>query len=281
MPDLQVEISTRRREIFTDAYSMSIGEITNLYRDEELDIHPEFQRIYRWEDDQKTSLVESILLGIPLPSIFVAQAESGIWDVVDGVQRLSTILQFQGVLLDDESNLVPPLVLRGTRYLPSLNGKVWEDGANSSLTSAQRLDFKRAKLDLKIIKRESDPKSKYDLFQRLNSYGSKLTPQELRSCLLISANREFYFWLKELSEYPSFRSMIALNERLLREQYDIELALRFIILRRLPEARLSEIRNVGEFLDNESLDLVSCAGDSLLKCDRVGGWRGQGDPKRR
>jgi hypothetical protein len=128
---------------------MSIGEITNLYRDEELDIHPEFQRIYRWEDDQKTSLVESILLGIPLPSIFVAQAESGIWDVVDGVQRLSTILQFQGVLLDDEGNLVPPLVLRGTRYLPSLNGKVWEDGANSSLTSAQRLDFKRAKLDLR------------------------------------------------------------------------------------------------------------------------------------
>jgi hypothetical protein len=79
----------------------------------------------------------------------------------------------------------------------------------------------------------------------------------LRSCLLISANREFYFWLKRLSEYPSFQASVALNDRLVREQYDIELALRFIILRRLPEQRLSEIRNLGEFLDNESLRLAS------------------------
>ncbi|MFD6272072.1 DUF262 domain-containing protein, partial [Nocardia asteroides] len=83
---LEAELQTYRRQIATDAYPMSIGELSNLYRDGEIDIHPEFQRIFRWSSEQKTRLIESILLGIPLPSIFVAQNEAGIWDVVDGVQ---------------------------------------------------------------------------------------------------------------------------------------------------------------------------------------------------
>lgn len=60
---LQDEILAQSAQIKTDAYSMSIGELTNLYRDDELDIHPEFQRFYRWTESQKTRLIESILLG--------------------------------------------------------------------------------------------------------------------------------------------------------------------------------------------------------------------------
>src|SRR5438093_6944280 len=101
---LQNEITERRRLISTDAYAMSIGELLNLYRDDELDVHPEFQRVFRWTDTQKTRLIESILLGIPIPPIFVAQRTDGVWDVVDGVQRLSTILQFIGELKDEKKN---------------------------------------------------------------------------------------------------------------------------------------------------------------------------------
>ena len=96
MSDLQNQIDTARMQVHTDSYPMSIGELINLYDDGELDIHPEFQRIYRWTDEQKSKLIESILLGIPLPSIFVAQRQDGIWDVVDGLQRISTILSFLG-----------------------------------------------------------------------------------------------------------------------------------------------------------------------------------------
>ena len=60
------EIDSRRREIRTDGYAMSIGEWISLYEKKELDIHPEFQRFFRWSDTQKTNLIESILLGIPL-----------------------------------------------------------------------------------------------------------------------------------------------------------------------------------------------------------------------
>lgn len=73
MPSLQERVAERAREIRTDGYSMSIGEVISLYRDGDLEIHPEFQRIFRWSNDQRSRLVESILLGIPIPTIFVAQ----------------------------------------------------------------------------------------------------------------------------------------------------------------------------------------------------------------
>lgn len=255
MTTLEDEIAERRRDIFTDAYSMSIGELTNLYREGEIDIHPEFQRIFRWDDLQKSRLIESLLLGIPLPSVFVAQAENGAWDVVDGVQRLSTILQFQGLLKDDEGIRVPPMDLQGTTLLPSLAGKQWQNDERPelSLTQAQRLDFKRAKLDLKIVKRESSAESKYDLFQRLNSYGSQATTQEVRSCMLIGTNRDFYSWLSGLATDPHFLATVALSDRLISEQYHLELALRFLIFRTLPEAEIVKIGNLGDFLTTQAM----------------------------
>ncbi|MCB0331746.1 MAG: DUF262 domain-containing protein, partial [Bdellovibrionales bacterium] len=77
---LEGQVAEARRNISSDGYPMSIGELTNMYRDGELIIRPEFQRFYRWSDTQRSRLVESILLGIPMPSIFVAQAEGGKWE---------------------------------------------------------------------------------------------------------------------------------------------------------------------------------------------------------
>jgi hypothetical protein len=89
-------------------------------------LHPDFQRFFRWDEEQKSRLIESVLLGIPLPSVFVFQRKDGVWDVIDGVQRLSTIFQFLGILEDSSEKLVTPLRLQSTRYLPSLKDKAWE-----------------------------------------------------------------------------------------------------------------------------------------------------------
>jgi len=193
---LNDEIDLRRREIRTDGYSMSIGEWISLYEKDELDIHPEFQRFYRWSDTQKTNLVESILLGIPLPPIFVSQRPNGVWDVVDGLQRLSTIFQLLGILKDEKGKKVPALKLQGTKYLPSLKDMQWHDPKNlkKSLSSEAQLSLKRSKLAVSIILKESDENAKYDLFQRLNTGGSELSPQEVRNCLLIMINKKMYEW---------------------------------------------------------------------------------------
>ena len=160
---LEQQVQDGRQEIHTDAYPMSIGEIISIYKDGDLDIHPEFQREFRWKPHQKSKLIESILLGIPLPSIFVAQRDDGIWDVVDGVQRLSTIMSFVGELLDENDEKLEPLILEKTKYLPKLEGISWEatDPENEISTELKRA-FKREKIDVKIIKKESDGNAKFE-----------------------------------------------------------------------------------------------------------------------
>ena len=73
------EIKDNEKKISTTEMKMSIGEIINLYKDEDLILNPEFQRLFRWSLEQKSRLIESILIGIPLPSIFVQQTENGRW----------------------------------------------------------------------------------------------------------------------------------------------------------------------------------------------------------
>ncbi|WP_410663091.1 DUF262 domain-containing protein [Amycolatopsis sp. lyj-84] len=255
---LEAELQKYRRQIATDAYPMSIGELSNLYRDGEIDIHPEFQRIFRWKDEQKTRLIESILLGIPLPSIFVAQNEKGVWDVVDGVQRLSTIFQFMGILRGEDNEQIEPFTCTEGPFLKSISGMTFDpsESSTSSLDTTQRLDFKRARIDVKIIKRESDKRTKYDLFQRLNSFGSIATEQELRNCLLVSLSKTHFEWLTELSDDATFKEVVELPSRLIEEQYHMELALRFILLRNIEEDHLSKIGNIGEYLTAEIVQFV-------------------------
>ena len=124
---LQEQIDKTRAEIRTDGYPVSIGEWISIYEKGELDIHPEFQRFFRWSIRQKSRLIESILLGIPVPRIFVSQRPDGVWDVVDGLQRLSTIFEFVGILMNEEKKRLPPLTLEPTTYLPSLGGRRWDN----------------------------------------------------------------------------------------------------------------------------------------------------------
>lgn len=255
---LMNEIETRRREIRTDGYSMSIGEWISLYEKGEIDIHPEFQRIFRWTDVQKSSLIESILLGIPLPHIFVSQRSDGVWDVVDGLQRLSTIFQFLGILKDEKGKKIKPLILQSTKYLPSLGGMRWNDEKNSkkSLPNVTQLSFKRSKLDISIILKESDANAKYDLFQRLNTGGSELSPQEVRNCLLLMINKKMFDWLRELSKYEPFKVVTALSDNPIDQAYDVELVLRFMVFLDLNESDFKNIGDVGIFLTDKISELA-------------------------
>jgi hypothetical protein len=244
------DIEGRAKEIHTDAYPMSIGELMSIYRDGDLDIHPEFQRFFRWTDLQRSKFIESILLGIPIPSLFVSQREDGVWDVVDGVQRLSTIFEFTGVLRDRDGDVRPPSTLVGTPYLPHLEGMRWQaqDVPDSAFPESLQRDFKRQKVDLKIIKKESDENAKYDLFERLNTLGSTLSDQEVRNCLLVMLNPGFYTWLQDTASNSDFQTTIRLSDKSLEERYDLELLLRFILLSRASTDALQGVKDVDEYL---------------------------------
>lgn len=255
---LQDEIIERSSKIFRDAYQMSIGELINIYKDGEMDIHPEFQRVFRWSETQKTRLIESIMLNIPIPSIFVSQNDEGVWDVIDGVQRLSTIFQFVGIFRDENDKLLEPLVLHKTDYLPSFEGMMWENpkDPNKSFTKEQQLAFKRARIDLIIVKKESDPKTKYELFQRLNTGGSKLSDQEVRNCLMIMTNRDFYSFIDTLSTNEDFSNCVVITDRKEDEQFKLELILRLLIAVKMDMSEALNYNDLKELLDRETIKMI-------------------------
>lgn len=228
---LQQEINERSSKIFRDSYQMSIGELINIYKDEEMDIHPEFQRVFRWSEFQKTRLIESIMLNIPIPSIFVSQ--------------------------NDEGKLYKPLILQKTDYLPSFEDMMWTNtDPNKSFTKEQQLAFKRSRIDVIIVKKESDPNTKYELFQRLNTGGSKLSDQEVRNCLMIMTNREFYFFINELSTNEDFNECIPITDRKEDEQFKLELILRLLISSHINIDDFSKYDDLKELLDRETISLI-------------------------
>lgn len=259
---LQEEINARASKIYRESYQMSIGELINLYRDGEMDIHPEFQRVFRWNEYQKTKLIESIMLNIPIPSIFVSQNDDGVWDVIDGVQRLSTIFQFVGILKDEEGNKLPPLTLQKTDYLPSFAGVQWENSISElSFTKEQQLFFKRARMDVIIMKKESDPNTKYELFQRLNTGGALLSDQEVRNCLMIMTNKKFYEFVMKLDGENSFRNCLPISDRRTDEQYRVELLLRLLIPNYINWEKIGRYSDFAELLDKETISLCNMSLD--------------------
>ena len=87
---LDQELTLQSNMLRTERLDVSFGEILNMYENGEIIIDPAFQRLFRWDEEQKTRFIESILLGIPIPPIFVAANSEGIWELVDGLQRIST-----------------------------------------------------------------------------------------------------------------------------------------------------------------------------------------------
>lgn len=259
MNNLVSQVESRRKEIFTDAYPMSIGELVNLYRDGELDINPSFQRFFRWSNEQKVNLIESIILGIPLPSIFISQRDDGIWDLVDGLQRISTILSFMNELKDENGDKKEPLKLHGTKYLPALENISWNGGDDSEeFDSSLKISFKREKVDIKIIKKESDGNTKFELFQRLNTGGSELSEQEVRNCLLIMLDPEAYKNLLNVSELDSFNKSIAISERLYDQRYNMELIIRLLFLANAEQDDVRGISDISSYLTN-NISRLTCS----------------------
>lgn len=259
---LQDEIESGRRTVRADDYTMSIGEVANLYRSQELIIRPEFQRLFRWTLPQKSRLIESVLLGIPLPSIFVMQRENGVWEVIDGLQRLSTILEFMGELRDENTNLLlPPSRLQATEYLPSLEDVAFEEDPENperpSFTSGQRINFKRSKVDVNILLPESDEKAKYELFDRLNTGGSTPTAQEIRNAQLIMHDSNFFDWMENLRQDENFQECISISDRRYEEGYDAELVTRFLVLRNVSEPALRGIKDIDTFLSRELFSFIN------------------------
>lgn len=280
------EIAEAQRLVRTDAYQMSIGEIVSMYDEQEIVIDPEFQRLFRWDIGQKSKLIESLLLGIPLPSIFVFEKDNGKWELIDGLQRMSTILEFMGRLRGPQGALEPPSLLEATKYLPSLHNAVWEKSEGiqhvpledqSPIDKSHQLAIRRARIGVEILKRPSDDKTKFDLFQRLNAGGTQANAQELRNCIMLMVNAAFFRAVKAMAEESAFQRVIGVSEDQIEKQRHMEFAVRFLVLTHVPyDGKL----DVEEYIDegivqlaaaSDASEAVSAAGRTFRLLDQVAG----------
>jgi hypothetical protein len=253
------EINDAKQHVKTDGYKMSIGELVNLYRDGEIKLDPAFQRLFRWEDEQKTKLIESILIGIPVPEIFVAQKSDSTWHVVDGVQRLSTLFQLAGVL-DGYS----PLSLKSCKYVPSLEGQTWKTLPDD----IQRL-VKRSKLNISILMTGGSDEAQYELFQRLNTGGTSLSEQEVRNCLILMLSEEFFEVINRLKNYSNFKDCLILKDEDYKEEVHMELILRMFIgyHNNVVYSEHGPIHRIvmSDFIDRETIRLIKEADLALFE----------------
>lgn len=217
------DIETCRNTLQTDKLDMSFGEIMSMYDRDEIIINPDFQRLYRWSEYQKTRFIESVIIGIPIPPVFVAEDNYGRWELVDGLQRLSTIFSFFGNLKGE--SVKNKWTLGAGDMLQSL------DGYNiDSLPLKIQLNIKRAVCRVEIIKWNSEYDLRFELFNRLNTGGSPLTNQEIRNSLYRSISSSFNDFLKELAANEDFIRCVDVPKELVDQLYLEELVLRFMSL---------------------------------------------------
>jgi Protein of unknown function DUF262 len=259
---LTEEITKGQRLVRTDAYQMSIGEVVSMYDDHEIIIDPEFQRLFRWDASQKSKLIESLLLGIPLPPIFVFEKENSSWELIDGLQRISTILEFMGKLRSPNGGLEAPSILEATKYLPSLHNAVWERNElipevpvteQRELDKSHQLSIRRARIGVEILKRPSDDQTKFDLFQRLNAGGTQANAQELRNCIMLMVNATYYRSVKAAAEGQHFQTVVSVTEDQIERQRHLEFAVRFLVHTCVP---YDGILDVEEYIDDGIVSLA-------------------------
>jgi hypothetical protein len=205
------EIPREVRKITTQAYDKSVSDIVRMINDDEINLNPEYQRNYIWDNKRASLLIESIILNVPIPVIYVSQEADDTWTVIDGLQRLYSLKRY----------FERDFKLTGLEILTELN----KNDVKSLNPKALRV-LKNGLLRIIVIANDSHPEIKYDVFMRLNRGSVKLTEQELRNCLYRGKLNEA---LKELVKNESILTLLNLKEPHSR-MMDCELILRYIAL---------------------------------------------------
>jgi hypothetical protein len=231
-------VDASRKKAATKSLDVSLNELADMYDSGELEINPEYQRYFRWPASKQSQFIESLLLEMPVPPLFAIEMDEGRWELIDGLQRVSSYLHFRGLLnavnlAEPSENLVgqarsikkgETLELQGCDIVKELNGLKFDQ-----LPAALQIRLKRSFLRVEVIRRGSDKHLQYHMFKRLNTGGEMLSDQEVRNCTIRLLGDTFNnFLIKLAKECDSFKTCIAgLTDEAVNQRQDEELVLRF------------------------------------------------------
>lgn len=216
-----VEIVKRFEEaqsaLVLQASDLSLQTIAAMVQSGAIDVTPQFQRRERWDAKRQSALVESFVLNIPVPPVYLSEDEYGMYSVIDGKQQITAITQFIG-------NEFP---LRGLERFPGLSGLRFDE-LPSPIRNALTV---RPYVQAITILNQSSKTIKYEVFHRLNSGGEPLNAQEIRNVLFRGALNDL---LMELAENQFLRDRLKIRDSkssAYQKMLDAEFVLRFLTLR--------------------------------------------------
>ena len=230
------DVNLHRTELKTDSYTTTISDLLGMYTRGDLCVNPEYQRLFRWNLDRQSEYIESLLLNIPTPPVFFATNPDGKSEVIDGLQRLSTLIKFFApeVFPDapcanaennemEQNNIQVGTMLCGTPLVGSLDGFTL-----TTLPETLLRTLRYTRIPVILLEKESSRRARFHVFKRLNRSGSVLSEQEIRNCSARLFGNEFPEALKTLAREPSIHKALGLSEEQTRKMGAEEYILRLL-----------------------------------------------------
>lgn len=233
-----IDLEPAERRLATQPLDLSIDDLVQRINRQSIILQPEFQREYVWTSAKATLLVESVLMRIPLPIIYLAETDDEDWEVVDGQQRLTSLHSFVAGRFPDGS----PFRLGRMAVRGDLKGKNFED-----LSRADKNAILNYTLRAVILKKESHPDLKFEVFERLNCGSVQLKDAELRNCMYRGTYNDM---LAELSR-NTYLLKIRKSDSPHKRMEDRQLILRFMAMKR--NSHLNYNGSMKPFMNHEML----------------------------
>lgn len=209
-----VDIPKEKRYLNTASYDYSVDFLVDLMSGNlpKIILEVPFQRNFIWKDDRASQLIESVIMNVPIPPLYFAEEETGKWLVIDGLQRLNSIKNYF-------QNEFP---LKNLEIIKELEGLKYKD-----LPPKAKDLLNDGLMRVNVIKKDSHPDIKYDIFMRLNKGSVTLNYQELRNCLYRgNLNESIKKYVRENKNFQKILNLKKEHERYL----DVEYVLRIIAL---------------------------------------------------
>jgi hypothetical protein len=253
---LEQKYSEQMRQIVSQKIDLPISTLPEMIK-EQINLNPDFQRRDRWDEEKQSRFIESIIMNVPIPPVFLGEDQYGTYVVLDGRQRLTAIKDF----------LSNAFKLKSLKVWEDLNGQSYNDLQKKKLAAAITRRFVPAV----VILKESSSQVKYDVFDRLNTGGVIAEPMEIRNAVFQGG---FNKLIRSLAELPRFRRLWDIptdqgkleKNRLYRNMSDVELVLRYFALSHYERMDMKFKDYLGDFMDMRNKEYVK--DPQLEKVDR-------------
>lgn len=235
-----------QNDLVIQASDFSLKGLREMVENEVIDLSPKYQRRERWEVERQSQLIESFLLNVPVPPIYLAEESYGSYSIIDGKQRITAVSDF----------LANSFRLKGLVAFPDLNGLQFRE-LPRGLQNALRI---RPYLRVITLLKQSNPLLKYEVFIRLNKGGIELNNQEIRNVAFRGPLNDLVY---ECASNPYLRDALKISKdnkaSAYKQMLDAEYVLRFFTLKDRWEKFSGDLsRSMDTFmLDNRDADAES------------------------